>query len=70
MASAATPSRTPKPEPDWDLVYKRNPVERIKRDKSPLGILHELPALIAAGYDLERHACLGEQAPPPHRVRK
>jgi sulfite reductase beta subunit-like hemoprotein len=51
MATKATPSRTPKPEPDWDLVYKRNPVERIKRDKSPLGILDELPALIAAGYE-------------------
>src|SRR5689334_7285069 len=38
------------PAPDWELVYKRNPVERIKRDKSPLGILDELPALIAAGY--------------------
>jgi sulfite reductase (ferredoxin) len=51
MASRATPSRTPKPEPDWELVYKRNPVERIKRDRSPLGILDELPALIAAGYE-------------------
>src|SRR5580765_4691185 len=51
MATAATPSRTPKPAPDWELVYKRNPVERIKRDKSPLGILDELPALIAAGYE-------------------
>jgi sulfite reductase beta subunit-like hemoprotein len=40
-----------KPPPDWELVYKRNPVERIKRDKSPLGILDELPALIAAGYE-------------------
>jgi sulfite reductase beta subunit-like hemoprotein len=40
-----------KPAPDWELVYKRNPVERIKRDKSPLGILDELPALIAAGYE-------------------
>jgi ferredoxin-nitrite reductase len=37
--------------PDWELVYKRNPVERIKRDKDPLGILGELPALIAAGYE-------------------
>jgi sulfite reductase beta subunit-like hemoprotein len=51
MARHATTSRTPKPEPDWELVYKRNPVERIKRDKSPLGILDELPALIAAGYE-------------------
>jgi sulfite reductase beta subunit-like hemoprotein len=40
-----------KPAPDWELVYKRNPVERIKRDRSPLGILDELPALIAAGYE-------------------
>jgi sulfite reductase (ferredoxin) len=51
MASRAASSHTPKPEPDWELVYKRNPVERIKRDKSPLGILDELPALIAAGYE-------------------
>src|SRR5262245_58119237 len=51
MATRAAPSRTPKPAPDWELVYKRNPVERIKRDKSPLGILAELPALIATGYD-------------------
>jgi sulfite reductase beta subunit-like hemoprotein len=52
MATRATPTTlTPKPPPDWELVYKRNPVERIKRDKSPLGILDELPALIAAGYE-------------------
>ncbi|HET8605453.1 MAG TPA: nitrite/sulfite reductase [Gaiellaceae bacterium] len=30
---------------------KRNPVERIKREKAPLGIREELPALIAAGYE-------------------
>jgi ferredoxin-nitrite reductase len=36
---------------DWELVYKRNPVERIKRDRAPLGIRDELPALIAAGYE-------------------
>jgi ferredoxin-nitrite reductase len=35
---------------DWDLVLKRNPVERLKREKAPLGIRDELPALIAAGY--------------------
>jgi ferredoxin-nitrite reductase len=40
-----------KPPPDWELVYKRNPVERIKRDKAPLGIRDELPALIAQGYE-------------------
>ena len=40
-----------KPPADWDLVLKRNPVERLKRDKAPLGIREELPALIAAGYE-------------------
>jgi ferredoxin-nitrite reductase len=40
-----------KPPPDWELVYKRNPVERLKRDKAPLGIRDELPALIAQGYE-------------------
>jgi ferredoxin-nitrite reductase len=32
-------------------VLKRNPVERLKREKAPLGIRDELPALIAAGYE-------------------
>src|SRR5215471_6192568 len=49
--TASSGTRPPAPAPDWELVYKRNPVERIKRDKSPLGILDELPALIAAGYE-------------------
>src|SRR6059036_901278 len=35
----------------WDAVYERNSVERIKRDRPPLGIRDELPALIAAGYE-------------------
>ncbi|MDX6513927.1 MAG: hypothetical protein QOE36_3431, partial [Gaiellaceae bacterium] len=35
----------------WDLVLKRNPVERLKREKAPLGIRDELPALIALGYE-------------------
>jgi ferredoxin-nitrite reductase len=37
--------------PDWETVYERNSVERIKRDRAPLGIRDELPALIAAGYE-------------------
>jgi ferredoxin-nitrite reductase len=49
--AAAPRTRPPAPPADWELVYKRNPVERLKRDKSPLGILDELPALIAAGYE-------------------
>jgi ferredoxin-nitrite reductase len=36
--------------PSLELVLKRNAVERLKREKSPLGILGELPALIAMGY--------------------
>jgi sulfite reductase beta subunit-like hemoprotein len=51
MAVEARPNRTPKPEPTWELVLKRNPVERIKQEKSPLGIIDELPSLIAAGYE-------------------
>jgi sulfite reductase beta subunit-like hemoprotein len=35
----------------WDLVLKRNPVERLKQEKAPLGIREELPALIAQGYE-------------------
>jgi sulfite reductase beta subunit-like hemoprotein len=37
--------------PTWESVYERNSVERIKRDKAPLGIRDELPALIAGGYE-------------------
>src|SRR6478736_5604593 len=39
------------PEATWENVYERNSVERIKRDRAPLGIRDELPALIAAGYE-------------------
>ncbi len=39
------------PEPTWELVLKRNSVERLKQEKSPLGIVEELPALVAAGYE-------------------
>jgi sulfite reductase beta subunit-like hemoprotein len=41
----------PTKDATWELVLKRNPVERLKQEKSPLGILGELPALIAAGYE-------------------
>ncbi len=43
-----------KEAPTLELVLKRNPVERLKREKSPLAMLDELPALIATGYaDIE-----------------
>jgi sulfite reductase beta subunit-like hemoprotein len=44
-------TRPERPAADWDLVLKRNPVERLKLEKAPLGIRDELPALIAAGYE-------------------
>ncbi len=47
MAATARPV---KEAPTLELVLKRNPVERLKREKSPLSMLHELPALIATGY--------------------
>ena len=47
----ATPRRGAAADPPTlELVLKRNGVERLKREKSPLGMLDELPALIAAGY--------------------
>jgi ferredoxin-nitrite reductase len=36
--------------PDWDLVLKRNNVERLKRDKFPLDILDEVPQLAERNY--------------------
>src|ERR1700690_970697 len=43
--------RAEQPTATWDLVLKRNPVERLKQEKDPLGIREELPALIAQGYE-------------------
>jgi ferredoxin-nitrite reductase len=40
-----------KEAPTLELVLKRNSVERLKREKSPLAMLDELPALIASGYE-------------------
>src|SRR2546427_5704890 len=51
MAVKARPNPPAKPEATWELVLKRNPVERLKQEKSPVGMLDELPALIAAGYE-------------------
>src|SRR3954454_15696045 len=51
MTLPQTPPRKPLADaPSLELVLKRNPVERLKREKSPLGILGELPALIGTGY--------------------
>ncbi|MCC7368488.1 MAG: nitrite/sulfite reductase [Chloroflexi bacterium] len=37
--------------PDWDLVRKRNNVEKLKAEKHPLAILDEAPALGALDYN-------------------
>lgn len=37
--------------PTWDLVLRRNSIERLKREKAPLTILSELPRLIDTGYE-------------------
>jgi ferredoxin-nitrite reductase len=38
-------------EPTWDLILKRNSVERLKREKFPLDVLDELPGIIERGYE-------------------
>lgn len=39
------------PAPTWELVLKRNSIERLKQEKFPLDIVDELPELIARGYE-------------------
>lgn len=53
MAAPTTtrPRRRRRETPTWDLVYKRNSIERLKREKFPLDIVDDLPQLIAMGYE-------------------
>ncbi len=37
--------------PSWDLVFKRNSIERLKHQKAPLTIREDLPRLIEQGYE-------------------
>lgn len=41
----------PAPEITWDLVRKRNVVERLKHEKGGLDVIRDLPAMIEAGYE-------------------
>ena len=41
----------PESEITWDLVRKRNSVERLKQEKPGLDVIHDLPAMIATGYE-------------------
>ncbi len=43
--------KAPEVEPDWELVRKRNLVERLKHEKGGLAVLDDLPAMVAAGYE-------------------
>lgn len=43
--------KTVQPEPTWELVRKRNYVERLKHEKMPLDVIHDLPVLIKQGYE-------------------
>lgn len=35
----------------WELVLKRNSIERLKQERPPLRVVEELPELIARGYE-------------------
>jgi sulfite reductase beta subunit-like hemoprotein len=47
----ATPRPPLREAPSWDLVLKRNYMERLKREKFPLDIRDELPRMIDEGYE-------------------
>ncbi len=49
-APAGTPRR-PREVPTWDLVLKRNAIERLKQERFPLEIRDDFPRLIEEGYE-------------------
>src|SRR5947209_11285049 len=49
-SAAVAAAQAARAAPDWDLVLKRNNVERLKRDKFPLEILEEVPELGERNY--------------------
>src|SRR5687767_13209677 len=50
-AGAPRPDAATRAAPDWDLVRKRNNVEKLKNEKHPLKILDEVPALGELDYN-------------------
>ena len=50
-ARAAAAREVAGKEPTWDLVLKRNSIERHKREKFPLDIINEIPDMAARGYE-------------------
>jgi sulfite reductase beta subunit-like hemoprotein/molybdopterin converting factor small subunit len=51
MSVQTPPATEATREPTWELVLKRNSIERHKREKFPLDIINELPDMIARGYE-------------------
>src|SRR5215210_7584478 len=49
-AAAVAAAAAARAAPDWDLVLKRNNVERLKREKFPLEIVNEIPELSTRNY--------------------
>jgi ferredoxin-nitrite reductase len=47
----ARPRRADRPAPDWDLVLRRNSIEKLKQERPPLHVRDELPELIERGYE-------------------
>ena len=51
MAKAVWRPRREQPEPTWELVRKRNYVERLNHEKAPIEVIHDIPDLIERGYE-------------------
>ena len=52
--TARTPARTrraDRPTPDWNLVLRRNYIERLKQERPPMHVRDELHELIERGYE-------------------
>src|SRR5918996_3847750 len=37
-------------EPTWEQVLQKNTIERLKKEKAPVGIVHEVPELASRNY--------------------
>jgi sulfite reductase beta subunit-like hemoprotein/molybdopterin converting factor small subunit len=47
----ARPRRADRPAADWNLVLRRNYIERLKQERPPAQVRDELPELIERGYE-------------------
>ena len=51
LRTPSRPSRADRPAPDWDLVLRRNYIERMKQERPPMHVRDEFPELIERGYE-------------------